>query len=115
MSSLSSEGDYAIPPDACSLDSDYSEPEHKLQRTSSYSTDGLSLGGVSWGQGRGGAHLLHENTGGSCVGWGVPGLVKGEWGCREYRCREQEDAKLVYCRMQWGQPKRKKERFIWVY
>lgn len=47
MSSLSSEGDYAIPPDACSLDSDYSEPEHKLQRTSSYSTDGLGLGGVS--------------------------------------------------------------------
>ncbi|XP_049754833.1 pleckstrin homology domain-containing family H member 1 isoform X3 [Elephas maximus indicus] len=47
MSSLSSEGDYAIPPDACSLDSDYSEPEHKLQRTSSYSTDGLSLGGES--------------------------------------------------------------------
>ncbi|XP_012665335.1 pleckstrin homology domain-containing family H member 1 [Otolemur garnettii] len=44
MSSLSSEGDYAIPPDACSLDSDYSEPEHKLQRTSSYSTDGLGLG-----------------------------------------------------------------------
>ncbi|XP_051052146.1 pleckstrin homology domain-containing family H member 1 isoform X1 [Phodopus roborovskii] len=42
MSSLSSEGDYAIPPDACSLDSDYSEPEHKLQRTSSYSTDGVS-------------------------------------------------------------------------
>lgn len=51
MSSLSSEGDYAIPPDACSLDSDYSEPEHKLQRTSSYSTDGLGLGGVSWGLG----------------------------------------------------------------
>ncbi|NIG60453.1 pleckstrin homology domain-containing family H member 1 [Pontoporia blainvillei] len=45
MSSLSSEGDYAIPPDACSLDSDYSEPEHKLQRTSSYSTDGLGTGG----------------------------------------------------------------------
>ncbi|XP_054547125.1 pleckstrin homology domain-containing family H member 1 isoform X2 [Talpa occidentalis] len=45
MSSLSSEGDYAIPPDACSLDSDYSEPEHKLQRTSTYSTDGLGLGG----------------------------------------------------------------------
>lgn len=43
MSSLSSEGDYAIPPDACSLDSDYSEPEHKLQRTSSYSTDGEAL------------------------------------------------------------------------
>lgn len=47
MSSLSSEGDYAIPPDACSLDSDYSEPEHKLQRTSSYSTEGPSLGRVS--------------------------------------------------------------------
>ncbi|XP_070105755.1 pleckstrin homology domain-containing family H member 1 isoform X3 [Equus caballus] len=47
MSSLSSEGDYAIPPDACSLDSDYSEPEHKLQRTSSYSMDGLGLGGES--------------------------------------------------------------------
>ncbi|XP_054827182.1 pleckstrin homology domain-containing family H member 1 isoform X2 [Eublepharis macularius] len=39
VSSLSSEGDYAIPPDAYSLDGDYSEPEHKLQRTSSYSTD----------------------------------------------------------------------------
>ncbi|XP_032101729.1 pleckstrin homology domain-containing family H member 1 [Sapajus apella] len=47
MSSLSSEGDYAIPPDAFSLDGDYSEPEHKLQRTSSYSTDGLGLGGES--------------------------------------------------------------------
>ncbi|XP_026921795.1 pleckstrin homology domain-containing family H member 1 isoform X4 [Acinonyx jubatus] len=47
MSSLSSEGDYAIPPDACSLDSDYSEPEHKLQRTSSYSTEGLGVGGES--------------------------------------------------------------------
>jgi hypothetical protein len=47
MSSLSSEGDYAIPPDAYSLDSDYSEPEHKVQRTSSYSIDGLGLGGVS--------------------------------------------------------------------
>ncbi|KAH0620714.1 hypothetical protein JD844_021414 [Phrynosoma platyrhinos] len=35
-----SESDYAIPPDAYSLDEDYSEPEHKLQRTSSYSTDG---------------------------------------------------------------------------
>ncbi|XP_023611618.1 LOW QUALITY PROTEIN: pleckstrin homology domain-containing family H member 1 [Myotis lucifugus] len=44
MSSLSSEGDYAIPPDACSLDSDYSEPEHKLQRTSSYSTEGTNPG-----------------------------------------------------------------------
>nr|XP_009482683.1 PREDICTED: pleckstrin homology domain-containing family H member 1 [Pelecanus crispus] len=40
MSSLSSESDYAIPPDAYSLDGDYSEPEHKLQRTSSYSIDG---------------------------------------------------------------------------
>ncbi|NXP63212.1 PKHH1 protein, partial [Chloropsis cyanopogon] len=40
VSSLSSESDYAIPPDAHSLDGDYSEPEHKLQRTSSYSTDG---------------------------------------------------------------------------
>ncbi|XP_053130423.1 pleckstrin homology domain-containing family H member 1 isoform X2 [Hemicordylus capensis] len=40
MSSLSSEGDYAIPPDAYSLDEDYCAPEHKLQRTSSYSTDG---------------------------------------------------------------------------
>ncbi|XP_042294777.1 pleckstrin homology domain-containing family H member 1 isoform X2 [Sceloporus undulatus] len=40
MSSLSSESDYAIPPDAYSLDEDYSEPEHKLQRTSSYSIDG---------------------------------------------------------------------------
>ncbi|XP_045435471.1 pleckstrin homology domain-containing family H member 1 isoform X2 [Pipistrellus kuhlii] len=34
----------AIKRDACSLDSDYSEPEHKLQRTSSYSTEGPSLG-----------------------------------------------------------------------
>jgi len=47
MSSLSSEGDYAIPPDACSLDSDYSEPEHKLQRTSSYSAEWPGLGGES--------------------------------------------------------------------
>uniref|UniRef100_H3C5E6 Pleckstrin homology domain containing, family H (with MyTH4 domain) member 1 n=1 Tax=Tetraodon nigroviridis TaxID=99883 RepID=H3C5E6_TETNG len=39
MSSVSSESDYAIPPDACSLDSDYSEPEHKVQRTSSYSCE----------------------------------------------------------------------------
>ncbi|XP_075469623.1 pleckstrin homology domain-containing family H member 1 isoform X4 [Ascaphus truei] len=41
MSSMSSENDYAIPPDAYSLDSDYSEPEHKLLRTSSYSTEGI--------------------------------------------------------------------------
>lgn len=56
MSSLSSEGDYAIPPDACSLDSDYSEPEHKLQRTSSYSTDGVSRVHspvYEWGRGTG--------------------------------------------------------------
>lgn len=40
MSSVSSESDYAIPPDACSVDSDYSEPEHKLLRTGSvYSTE----------------------------------------------------------------------------
>ncbi|KAM4665190.1 pleckstrin homology domain-containing family H member 1 [Discoglossus pictus] len=41
MSSMSSESDYAIPPDAYSLDSDYSEPEHKLLRTSSYSMEGV--------------------------------------------------------------------------
>lgn len=63
MSSLSSEGDYAIPPDACSLDSDYSEPEHKLQRTSSYSTDGLGLGGVSW------EHGPNPNGDRSRAGW----------------------------------------------
>ncbi|XP_018589777.2 pleckstrin homology domain-containing family H member 1 isoform X2 [Scleropages formosus] len=39
MSSVSSESDYAIPPDAYSLDDDYSEPEHKVQRTSSYSCE----------------------------------------------------------------------------
>uniref|UniRef100_A0A8C1C1H2 Pleckstrin homology domain containing, family H (with MyTH4 domain) member 1 n=2 Tax=Cyprinus carpio TaxID=7962 RepID=A0A8C1C1H2_CYPCA len=39
MSSISSESDYAIPPDAYSLDSDCSEPEHKVQRTSSYSCE----------------------------------------------------------------------------
>ncbi|XP_068195586.1 pleckstrin homology domain-containing family H member 1 [Antennarius striatus] len=39
MSSISSESDYAIPPDAYSLDSDHSEPEHKVQRTSSYSCE----------------------------------------------------------------------------
>lgn len=47
MSSISSESDYAIPPDAYSLDSDYSEPEHKVQRTSSYSCE--STGPVSIG------------------------------------------------------------------
>ncbi|XP_031436629.1 pleckstrin homology domain-containing family H member 1 [Clupea harengus] len=39
VSSISSESDYAIPPDACSLDSDYLEPEHKVQRTSAYSCE----------------------------------------------------------------------------
>ncbi|KAG5857923.1 hypothetical protein ANANG_G00024550 [Anguilla anguilla] len=39
MSSISSESDYAIPPDAYSLCSDYSEPEHKVQRTSAYSCE----------------------------------------------------------------------------
>uniref|UniRef100_A0AAY3ZUB3 Uncharacterized protein n=1 Tax=Denticeps clupeoides TaxID=299321 RepID=A0AAY3ZUB3_9TELE len=39
VSSISSESDYAIPPDACSLDSDHSEPEHKVQRTSAYSCE----------------------------------------------------------------------------
>nr|XP_014347011.1 PREDICTED: pleckstrin homology domain-containing family H member 1 [Latimeria chalumnae] len=39
MSSMSSESDYAIPPDAYSIDSDYSEPEHKLLRTSTYSAE----------------------------------------------------------------------------
>ncbi|KAL2098921.1 hypothetical protein ACEWY4_005401 [Coilia grayii] len=39
VSSISSESDYAIPPDACSLDSNYLEPEHKVQRTSSYSCE----------------------------------------------------------------------------
>ncbi|XP_032882543.1 pleckstrin homology domain-containing family H member 1 [Amblyraja radiata] len=43
MSSVSSESDYAIPPDACSVDSDYSEPEHKLLRTCSvYSAESNS-------------------------------------------------------------------------
>lgn len=43
MSSFSSESDYAIPPDACSLDSDHSEPEQKVQRTSSYSCESINL------------------------------------------------------------------------
>ncbi|XP_046711084.1 pleckstrin homology domain-containing family H member 1 isoform X1 [Silurus meridionalis] len=41
MSSISSESDYAIPPDAYSLDSDYSEPEQKVQRTSSFSCESV--------------------------------------------------------------------------
>lgn len=52
MSSISSESDYAIPPDAYSLDSDYSEPEHKVQRTSSYSCESLgpvSVAVLRWG------------------------------------------------------------------
>lgn len=69
MSSLSSEGDYAIPPDACSLDSDYSEPEHKMQRTSCYSAEWLGLGMVSrepgWARmhGVGGAMEVALDTG----------------------------------------------------
>ncbi|XP_072485622.1 pleckstrin homology domain-containing family H member 1 isoform X2 [Notamacropus eugenii] len=47
ISSLSSESDYAIPPDAYSLDSDYSEPEYKVQKTSVYSIDGCGSYGES--------------------------------------------------------------------
>uniref|UniRef100_A0A8C2B7L4 Pleckstrin homology domain containing, family H (with MyTH4 domain) member 1 n=1 Tax=Cyprinus carpio TaxID=7962 RepID=A0A8C2B7L4_CYPCA len=47
MSSISSESDYAIPPDAYSLDSDCSEPEHKVQRTSSYSCESVGPSGES--------------------------------------------------------------------
>lgn len=87
MSSLSSEGDYAIPPDACSLDSDYSEPEHKLQRTSSYSTDGLGPGGVSWELGLRpdgaeagpvGSGPPAQDPGSSCMR--VPGIGEGRAG-----------------------------------
>uniref|UniRef100_A0A8B9BT60 Pleckstrin homology domain-containing family H member 2 n=1 Tax=Anser brachyrhynchus TaxID=132585 RepID=A0A8B9BT60_9AVES len=39
LSSMTSESDYAIPPDAYSVDTDYSEPEQKLPKTSSSSTD----------------------------------------------------------------------------
>ncbi|XP_064365659.1 pleckstrin homology domain-containing family H member 2 isoform X2 [Dromaius novaehollandiae] len=39
LSSMTSEGDYAIPPDAYSIDTDYSEPEQKLPKTSSSSSD----------------------------------------------------------------------------
>lgn len=103
MSSLSSEGDYAIPPDACSLDSDYSEPEHKLQRTSSYSTDGLGLGGVSsWrhsgtdlqqrlpGLRGSGPWVGTEREATWRVGWEFPLMeagVHGPWGEKE--CRER--------------------------
>lgn len=36
---MTSEGDYAIPPDAYSTDTDYSEPEQKLPKTCSSSSD----------------------------------------------------------------------------
>lgn len=39
LSSMASEGDYAIPPDAYSTDTDYSEPEQKLPKTCSLSSD----------------------------------------------------------------------------
>nr|XP_034967099.1 pleckstrin homology domain-containing family H member 2 isoform X2 [Zootoca vivipara] len=39
LSSMTSEGDYAIPPDAYSTDTDYSEPEQKLPKTCSSSSD----------------------------------------------------------------------------
>lgn len=86
MSSLSSEGDYAISPDACSLDSDYSEPEHKLQRTSSYSTDGLGPGvgelgscaPTPRGRGRAGWSGPQHETQAAAVG--SLGLAKGQRG-----------------------------------
>lgn len=39
LSSMTSEGDYAIPPDAYSIDTDYSEPEQKLPKTCSTSSE----------------------------------------------------------------------------
>ncbi|NWV02042.1 PKHH2 protein, partial [Upupa epops] len=39
LSSVTSDSDYAIPPDACSVDTDCSEPEQKLPKTSSSSSD----------------------------------------------------------------------------
>uniref|UniRef100_A0A8C2YA54 Pleckstrin homology domain-containing family H member 2 n=1 Tax=Coturnix japonica TaxID=93934 RepID=A0A8C2YA54_COTJA len=39
LSSVTSDSDYAIPPDAYSVDTDYSEPEQKLPKTSSSSSD----------------------------------------------------------------------------
>lgn len=39
LSSVTSESDYAIPPDAYSVDTDCSEPEQKLPKTSSSSSD----------------------------------------------------------------------------
>ncbi|XP_076141882.1 pleckstrin homology domain-containing family H member 2 [Alosa pseudoharengus] len=40
MSSMTSESDYAIPPDAYSTDTECSEPEHKLPKTCSTACDG---------------------------------------------------------------------------
>ncbi|XP_058238898.1 pleckstrin homology domain-containing family H member 2 isoform X1 [Hemibagrus wyckioides] len=39
LSSMASESDYAIPPDAYSTDTEYSEPENKLQKTCSSTSD----------------------------------------------------------------------------
>lgn len=39
LSSVTSESDYAIPPDAYSVDTEYSEPEQKLPKTSYSSSD----------------------------------------------------------------------------
>ncbi|XP_053781394.1 pleckstrin homology domain-containing family H member 2 isoform X2 [Desmodus rotundus] len=39
LSSVASEGDYAIPPDAYSTDTEYSQPEQKLPKTCSSSSD----------------------------------------------------------------------------
>ncbi|XP_041907772.1 pleckstrin homology domain-containing family H member 2 isoform X4 [Corvus kubaryi] len=39
LSSVTSESDYALPPDAYSVDTDYSEPEQKVPKTSSSSSD----------------------------------------------------------------------------
>lgn len=60
MSSISSESDYAIPPDAYSMDSDYSEPEHKVQRTSSYSCE--SAGPVSAAKNATAVQCVHTHT-----------------------------------------------------
>lgn len=39
MSSMTSESDYAIPPDAYSTDTENFEPEHKLPKTCSGASD----------------------------------------------------------------------------
>lgn len=49
MSSVTSESDYAIPPDAYSTDTECSEPEQKLPKTCSTASDNgktVSLRGV---------------------------------------------------------------------